>query len=479
MLKMAATSECLLAWLGIGTPQRLTHHPLFCRYCENICVRTVRYEVDAANSENMKLRVCHRAFPTQCIEIDGSLRWRDAATQSEEWDGRNRRFSAHLPQYKFDVKFVDENGNEAWPTFVSIDYQDTQVCPTSFENNEVRLLSEGVSERDCRMLIKNGDAEMSPDKAARWLYTWGGVELAPGEGLVGAAIASTSYGGRSAFTQFLDTRCLELLQGRYYELTAFVKLLKKDGSTFICDPDNEPCPEAGVTWNGLNYIPSAWVVSQASIDNGYQLVHGLVKINSEMIEQGGTKLFVSRNPSNHRMLVDNVSLNLMDEHLPIRSACDNLVFNGDFQDGTSRFWVHNNAKSQSLVSSGSDYALKMTGGRNDALLRMGCLQEGRQYEITGYYKLQLPNGRPTQCTSNFHGNQRCPRLLVAYYHGSDRQFTEPAMTVGEPSSVNWNELKGVFTATADMIEADELRLMIAFLNDFDVIVLDNLSIRRL
>lgn len=123
---------------------------------------------------------------------------------------KNRVFASSLPLGSYTTTFLDDNGDEAWPTFAEQKFA-PQQCSGSVSSMNVILKTPTTNTTQCRELIRNGDFEASKQDAIFWLhYESGGVQVRPGVGVARSnALSDMSQLTKiGALGQFLDTRCL-------------------------------------------------------------------------------------------------------------------------------------------------------------------------------------------------------------------------------------------------------------------------------
>jgi hypothetical protein len=290
-------------------------------YCKFTCFRGLQYDVDPAGTKDYMLRVCDAADSTNCVEFPGYVRFKDPTSSYG-----SRRFIANLPKGKYTSVFVNQQGQEVWPSYVTTSYQEDELCPTALKEGNVQLTAPVVTQDTCTQLLQNQDMEASNTQASPWLHRFGGIEIALGAGMGGSnALTSEGFDSTNTIVQFLDTRCLALMVGERYEITAWVKLEDESGQRiYHCDPSLERCPEAGL--DGPRGRESFALVSGEVSYEGYQLLKGTVEITESIAAADQVSLFLRSN-KDLTWFVDNVSMQLVRTPLAGESPDDIL---GDF-----------------------------------------------------------------------------------------------------------------------------------------------------
>jgi len=276
-------------------------------HCRNTCFRGIRFNVDPAGTEDYLLRVCKALDPTSCMEFPGYYRGDDPTNSA-----KTRMFDAYLPTGKYSAVFVTESGMKVWPSFIEIEYQQDELCPTALKEGDVVMEVPAVDANVCTQLIRNQKIEHLDDgmHPVFWLHRFGGVEVAKGAGLGKSnALTSTFPDATNTIVQFIDNRCIHLMAGNSYEITAWVKFVDKKGITHTCDPLTEVCPEAGIMgpWGRESF---AKLTSQRSSE-GFQLLQGTVTISGQLASPDVALAFYLTSNNNLQWYIDNISMKLI------------------------------------------------------------------------------------------------------------------------------------------------------------------------
>jgi hypothetical protein len=193
---------------------------------------------------------------------------------------------------------------------------------------DVKLVVPEVDEETCMQLMKNQDMEDSEYDASPWLHRFGGIHVLPGFGSYLSDTAVTSEGASASNTivQFVDTRCLEFMQGRFYEITALVKLVDNDGNVYSCDPEVESCPFAGlVEPRGRVRISTG---SGKPNKQGFTLLKGTVEITESLVHAEEPVSLFLRSDVDLTWFIDNVSMTLVETGTPLVTTSEDIP--GDF-----------------------------------------------------------------------------------------------------------------------------------------------------
>ena len=210
-------------------------------YCPNVCLRTFTYQVEQFNTENWKLKITNTDTGVE-MEVPGTIQIRNEKFASDAY--ASRRFSASLPAGSYTAQFIDEDGNLAWPKYVEELWSKEPDCSgfatgvngrklqhTVVVNpSDVIVIPPNVTESNCTELIDNGLDADHINYTVPWQHTeaWYGQSLivGPDEG-VNSTDAIVAYERQRHWTgpgQNIDSRCLDIMGGKYYELNIVMKL---------------------------------------------------------------------------------------------------------------------------------------------------------------------------------------------------------------------------------------------------------------
>lgn len=186
------------------------------------------------------------------MDIPGTIQVIDDAYFSDAYNGR--RFSASLPEGSYTAEFIDENGTQVWPKYAEEYWAKEPDCSgfatglgrrLSVSHN-VTLVKPEVNETDCTELILNGgqgDENGLIITTEPWITTLGrpgNIVVAPALGTNGSDALATKqrvyhWTGPG---QNIDSRCLELMKGKYYEINVEMKITHKGNTAAIVQDVN-------------------------------------------------------------------------------------------------------------------------------------------------------------------------------------------------------------------------------------------------
>ena len=177
----------------------------------------------------------------------------------------------------------------------------------------------------------------------------------PRDVIVGTGVGSEgsdgicTYDRNSHYTglgQNLDSRCMELMQGEYYEFSAMMKITaKKDSSTIIQNIDTDrdwwrnqsPIVTMNSRWyrdeSTKEHIYTTEDFDKAQLarpydTTGWNLLHGIIRIPNTF----RTFFEIERSPDHQDYIIDSASFTKM--------SCnpDELLLNGDLELDNTKYW---------------------------------------------------------------------------------------------------------------------------------------------
>ena len=199
----------------------------------------------------------------------------------------------------------------------------------------------------CNELIRNGGQNDILTTSEPWVHTDPGVGVGNTLGInFTDAIVTVNRGGSSTgLGQNIDSRCVDMMKGRYVEFSAWIRMFNKDGSpTTNVNPDsiwwNRQSPQLVLNSRQHRDVSTKEYIFTAEINdvaqlarpynsNGWNLVHGIFRLPST------PHLFIEIDsaPSNVQFYLDDVSM------IPFNCKQDQLVRNGNLEDlHVTKYW---------------------------------------------------------------------------------------------------------------------------------------------
>lgn len=179
------------------------------------------------------------------MDVPGTILTINKAFVSDANAGRV--FSASLPSGTYTAEFIDQYGVQVWPQFVEEKWQKPPDCVGYATVDSVTILKPAINEQQCVELIRNGGKDSNILVTEPWIHTMHNnydIAIRTGLGVDGTNAIGT-VNRRDHWTglgQNIDSRCLELMKGKYYEFSASIKITaRNDPSTLIqtIDPNKE------------------------------------------------------------------------------------------------------------------------------------------------------------------------------------------------------------------------------------------------
>ena len=218
--------------------------------------------------------------------------------------------------------------------------------------------------------------------------------------------------------------------------------------------------------------PAKTVYSYAGLYEGWSVMAGVMTV-TEKHKFHDTMFFVlSGTHQNMNVYYDDISI------VPMSKTCDDLILNGDFEIGDSRFWFPSYtqylvADISNIGADGSQYSLIMTpkaeshtGDNMKQNLDTRCLLEGQEYLISAKFRFlnatdltsgvdctpsELNVNRATHCPTVTIRGRECIGNNVEYVFWNDiDQFQ------WDPNG--FNQFEKAFTINADIASCKVRRL---------------------
>lgn len=460
---IVSNSDVMMKFLDAG---KCTVIGSQCRaYCD-ACFRTVRFATDPEGTDSYLLQICS-STGSPCIQIPGYI---DLDPDMAKNADNLRIYVAHLPKGSYTASFVNSaQGEQVWPTFVNDTYRDA-LCSGSLQDGAIQVMAPDVRQYGCSSLIRNGNSSSLDG----WLQRGGGLKLVPNSGMDGSSALSDTRqsSARDVISQFLDTRCFDLMKGQSYEISAWVKLIDKSNTTRNCLLDNRGCPEVRIFLTPGTTRPRVATVVPQLNKNGLHLLHGVLTVDQELADSKIVELAVRRNRADFSMRVDGVSAILMPSLNTSNPICDNdLVWNGNFDSGNAKFWSPSSAILKIVCQVGG-YQLSISKGYAQTFLKAGCFEAGERYEVSVEYKM-LRRGQLMACNSTVPPSAKLFPNKANLQLAVQSNIVQPVETGPDRG---WCFLYGIFTASSDTGNADQLTMRLENLSNIYEYILDHVKI---
>ena len=470
------------------------------QYCRDTCLQSYTYGVDPGQVENLRLRV--RTIPakndffvegSQDVLVNENM---DRHIRAKTDLAYLRYFTVAVPPGDYRAMFVHNITDERfWPTFVE-KWIEPSFCGGSVDDYDVKLNEPGVEAGDCVQLIRNGDIEQSAVSAPYWLHHNTLLEVANRQGRRGSrALTEIDQKSPVAYVgQYVDVRCLNKGDTYFIQVWVYMEL---DGFPGSCDETrSDDCPRlevGGVMGPGERGVTSfadfSFTVSRAFAkplnDDGWNLLQGLITVGQDLAAATRAVVYVERRRAGVKLFLDDVSMT------HVNKECSELVFNGDFSDGSTSFWDRDEGTLDVVVSN-RNHALQHSGRINAVSsitqrIQTGCMKEGERFVVTAKTKVLSPDGGPFHCNpSRVFGDMACPRLRIrtesmvaANNSVSSSGGYIAARTDHGVTSDNWMTISGVFSATKTDELAEQNVLDIDGPPEGVIVIVDDVSISPL
>lgn len=277
--------------------------------------------------------------------------------------------------------------------------------------------------------------------------------------------------------QYLDSQCLNLMEGEDYEVNAKLKL-EVPGNTAAaveCDPNDKSsadhCPSLALRIRYYDENGDRQTETRKSIatlvrrfgskkigTSEWASMHGNFRVDHRVANALYVFAFVEQAQSSWNYLLDDVSIKVMQpncEQMIQNSGIDEDAFAWDSFGflGSDLEVVSEDADNFALQSSNRDSHL--TGVQQD--ISRNCLVEGSSYSVTGKLKLKDPtDGSLATCDES-----TCPIAKIrAEGDTGSTSMVVATVVLGSSDPLGWMKIQGTFVATAAQISATYLYLYV-------------------
>lgn len=252
-----------------------------------------------------------------------------------------------------------------------------------------------------------------------------------------------------------------------------------DGTQVVCDRTERNGLPNACAWV-IIYVESdlgnesIWVAETVPIhqdlDGGWSLIAGILTVNEKQAAHNRIYVRLFGPHQENNVFFDDISI------VPIPKSCDNLVLNGNFEEGDSSFWYPVsrdtiNVDISNYGANGSDYSMmiqKYTSHGMQQSLDTRCLVEGQEFLLSAKFRLlnatdyvsgvdcepSIQNlGDSRHCPHFFLEGNQCIGNTVRYnfYNEIDNFEWDPN---------GFNDFEKVFTIFADFASCDVSNILI-------------------
>jgi len=434
-------------------------------YCEETCLRTVRFNVDQYLTDKWTMNVVNeegkQVFIGSKYQYDNDL-----SEFTEEWN--SRLFAASLPSGTYEIRFLNQDGEKDWPRFALETWEEVPECDGHAGPLNISVI-EPVAV--CDNVFINGDIE---DGMNYWLETGGSLEVNTDGGIGGSKAIMNTGRSRDYYgpIQNLDTRCFHTNEDNYFEIKAWIRL-EDSGSEIICDPNSDSistkCGEATLYWyyyeNPKNKVETdystmdvAKPIAQYELADGFTMLHGVFKIDSDIASAERINVRFQDVKSDYDIILDNMTMTPFET----KTGCDgDLIRNGNFDDGTSMYWKDSSSSTSIIQVSSENYAIR-NFGRNvysDDIRQyfyFDCLQKmsGHRYAAKAKFKLENTEGTTTLCDMKAtNGDLEC---AYAYIYSRKAGYLDRIGQTVSSIDNEWNLITGTYTISPEYVESGDL-----------------------
>ncbi len=275
------------------------------------------------------------------------------------------------------------------------------------------------------------------------------------------------------------------------------RIERKDGTKEECDRtvwDGElECSNllirASTSTNGGGDIRYAEAVAvSGDIQDGWSIMAGIMTVTE--LEANHDEIYARLYGPHPNMNIyyDDISIT------PIPKSCQNLVLNGDFEVGDSRFWLPNSRSSINVDISnsgadGSQYSMmvqKYTSHRIRQLLDSRCILEGQEFQINAKFRLlNATNLSGMECDTSVvsvYNSNHCPTVIIRGVEcvGENLQYLFWNDIDGfQWDSSDFNNFENTFTVGSELASCKEVYIEVGHrTHEGRVLLVDNIQMSQ-
>jgi len=461
-------------------------------YCPDICLRTVTYAVEQFGTAGFNLLITNENGDS--LSIPGKIQTGDYTFFSHAY--RPRKFSASLPSGSYTAQFIDEEGNQVWPTYVEELWEAAPDCAMSASPLDIILSKPQIDlSSQCDELIRNGGQNKTLTTSEPWVHTDPGVQVGNklGINLTDSIITVNRGGSSTGIGQNIDSRCVEMMKGRYVEFSAWIRMLNKDGSPATnINPDsiwwNRQSPQLVLNLrqhrdvSTKEYIYTEEINDVAQLarpynSNGWNLIHGIFRLPSTphlLIE-------VDSAPSDVQFYLDDVSM------VPFNCKRDQLVRNGNLEDlNVTKYWDTWGEPKLGVVKGygGAGNAIKASLRTHYShgpgqVISLDCdAAVGDRLLFSARIKFESGGVKTTCNVYTWDGSTRCSDIFLYTSKNEVRQYIRVGQIItNDPDADGWYHAHGVLVLNENHITADYAKVYFDGAATSRDVIVDNLEVK--
>jgi hypothetical protein len=265
--------------------------------------------------------------------------------------------------------------------------------------------------KSCTELVQNGNFD---EGTFKWNTEGGSLQIESSKNSDGKAMR---FFNRSKYhdslIQNLDIRCFQLTDkvGEFYEIEVYMKLMKNDiqvGCTYL-DNNELSCPSFQLNFlkyqdeieneitQGVRLINTS--LTTPAYDDDFHVIHGVIRSDALFLEAHRIQLQIGKISSDIDLVFQSISIKKLDTQLGCKN---NLIRNGDFQEGNTKFWNPVDGALFDIVETSNNYDIKLSQMANLSVgmtqnLFVDCLVEKSRFVVEFSYKILKAGGAILSC----------------------------------------------------------------------------------